>query len=1492
MKGNFFTNRPIFSIALAAVILLLGVLGYRGLDVEQLPDVAPPVIEVSTEYPGASAEAVQRSVIIPIEEAVSGVDGIDQILSSATSSGGASIAITFKPGIDPDMATVLVKNCLGEVDGIMPEEVMQMGLHVEKEKRSYLRILSLESPDGRYDTDFITNFFDINISPRLQRIKGVGNIEMLGSVYAMRIWLDPRKMAIYDLEPSDIEEVLEAQNIEAAIGTLGQDSKNTFQYTMVYRGRLTNPEEFGNIVLRSEPKGGELRLRDVARCEVGRENYASNCWVNSHPGTVAIITQAHGSNAQEVNKEIDKLVEENNAKMPPGLVFKSLLNTNDFLDASMKDVYTTLFQAIILVVLVVLLFLQNFRATLIPALAIVVSLVGTFAFMYVAGFTLNLITLFALVLVIGTVVDDAIVVVEAVQGEFEAGVKDSYTATVNAMRKISKSVVFTTIVFMFVFIPISFVGGLAGTYYRQFGLTMAVAVAISTLNALSLSPALTLLLLRNENNKSKNRLFRAFNAAYDAVAAKYKGGLSLFMNHKWLVAAMPLLVLILVGVLRHAVPTSLIPDEDTGNVFVDINTPPGSTLEQTKKSVMRAASAVADIDEIENCASVAGWNILSGEGANTGALIIKLKHWNERSGAEHEIDAVVEKIEERMDSIKSANMFTFAMPTVIGYGFSNSIELYVQDYNSLSIAKLKEVTDHFAEALCECEEIDEAYTSYEVNYPQYEVSVNASICKRYGVEPSTVLGVLNGYIGSNYATQFNAFGRLYHVVMQADPELRADKDDLNNIIIVSDHSQFIPVTELVSLKKTSGVQSLNRYNMYSAINMEVAPADGYSTGDAIKAIERVAKTALPRGYGYEYSGTTIEEIKTTKDRTWLMLLIIVFTYLVLAALFESPLIPMAVLLSVPFGLMGCYLFALLFQIENNIYMQVGAIMLIGLLAKTAILLTEYASKRRKEGLDIKDAALQAAKERLRPVLMTVLTLVIGLLPLVFSQGALAVGSSSLAIGVIGGMIVGTASILFFVPLFYMVFQYLEEKFFAKPNQGKVVSSLLILTVGASFLTSCKSSASYQPETIAADSLLRKEYVDQAIEGADMKNWRQVFTDERLARLIEEGLANNSDLNVARQHLEGAMALLRQAKAEQLPSVDADAETEISFFKSSDTTEDEFKYTIGATVSWEADIFGKLKNARKAAAATVEEQEAYVQAVCTEVIATIATAYYQLAMFDAQIEDTRQIVDSWDESIQAQKALMSIGQATSDDVDQSEASKLEAEATLAELNMQLQQAENALCAVLGRPSGHIDRTDFNTLCESVPEFTGFSIQSLVKRPDIRQAEAALKSAFYSTNEARASLYPSLTLSGTLGWTNDIGEVVDPAGILTRALASLTAPIFNHGRLKAELRKAQAEQEEARIEFRQAILDAGNEVNDALASEQYARKAIQLNEQQVERLNRVVENSKLRMKYDEDFNYLQVLLARQSLLEARLALLNNRFLLMESSIQLYKALGGGN
>ena len=1503
MKSKFFIDRPIFSIALAVMMAIVGIVGYVNLPVEQFPDMAPPIVEVSADYPGASAEAVQKSVIVPIEQAINGANGVDYISSSSTSSGSAFIQVVFKNGVDPEMAVVMVKNKVAEVEGVLPQEVEKTGVHVETSQQTFLKVIALECPDNRFESDFISNFFDINIKPRLQRIKGVGKVNVLGNTFAMRIWLDPRRMANYDLVPQDIEEILEAQNIEAAIGTLGENSNHTFQYTLVYRGRLLTEEEFGNIVIKSMPHGEELRLRDVARCELGSESYASDSWINGHNGTVAFITQMAGSNAQQVNLEIDKLMEQVRPQLPPGVEFKVLFDSNEFLNASMAEVYKTLVEAILLVVLVVLLFLQNRRATLIPAFAIIVSLLSTFAFMYLVGFSLNLITLFALVLVIGTVVDDAIVVVEAVQSEFEKGVHNPYQATINAMGNIGTAVVTTTVVFMCVFIPASFSGGLSGTYYKEFGLTMAAAVVFSTLNALTLSPALCALLLRDGNEeKSKDRLSAfghrlssAFNASVAVLTEKYQKGLSTFTRHRMLAVSLVLVPLVLLVWLQKVTPTGLIPDEDTGIMMVDITTPPGSTLEQTKKTVHKVAEAVKDIEEVETSASIVGWNILSGDGANMGMMIMKLKPWDERSGSEHRIDNVLEKIEDRLRPIKTGSMFAYALPTVTGYGFTDGIELYVQDFEGGSVTELKEVTDRFAKALGEREEIGEVYNSYEVNYPQFTVSVNAAICKRYGVEPSTVLKILNGYIGGDYASQFNAFGKLYYVILQADPEFRSDRDDLNKILIHTDRGDYIPITELTTFKKSYGVESLGRFNLFSSINMEISPEEGYSTGDVIQAVTEVASKSLPQGYGFDFTGTTREEISATANMIWIFLLVLVFIYLVLCSLYESMLIPMAVLLSVPFGIAGSFIVVYLIGLENNIYMQVGIIMLIGLLAKTAILLTEYASARRREGMTIRAAALEAAKVRLRPILMTAMTLIIGLLPLAFATGAGSVGNISLGICVIAGMTIGTLALLFFVPVFFIIFQYLEERYMPKRLFRKRVIPLI---VSLFVLTSCGTYSNYQrQDSIMNDSIVRSDLAQAeptllTSQASYSQGWRQLFTEPRLVALIEEGLAHNSDLNIAKLHVDAAKAALRNAKGELFPSLELGANGETSRFKNSgNDPQTESKYNVRAEASWEVDIFGKLQNARKAAAANVEEKAAYVQAVQVELIATIATSYYQLEMYDAQINDTWDIINSWEESVRAQKALMAVGEATSDEVSQAEASKLEAEETFEDLQLLMIQTENALCALLGRYSGHIERGDFLTSCEQMPPIPQMNIQALASRPDIRQAEAALKKAFYLTNEARAALYPSLNLSGIIGWTNDADEVVSPSGLLMKALGSLVQPIFANGKLRAAVKQAKAEQEEAKIAFHQAILEAGQEVNDILASRQYAQRAIMHNSQQVEKLTDVLDATEKRMRYDSEVNYLQVLLARQSLLEARLSLLSHRYGLLESTIQLYKALGGG-
>ena len=1508
MISRFFISRPIFACALSVLVLLAGIVGYVNLPVEQFPDVAPPVVTISTEYTGASAEAVMKSVITPLEEAVNGVEGMEYITSSSTSSGMATINVTFRPGTDPDLAQIRVKNRVEEAKGYLPVEVLNLGVQVEKEEQGILRIIALECPDNRYDNAFITNYFNINVQPRLQRINGVGNIQMMGNVYGMRIWMDPKKMAQYQLNPEDIINALEGQNVEAAIGTLGEDSKGTYQYTLVYRGRLESLQEFEDIVLRTDGFN-DLHLSDVARVELGTVTYACDSWVNSHNGTIAIITPATGANAQRVNHEIDRLMDDLKPKLPAGLEFRVLLDTNDFLDASMNAVYKTLSEALLLVILVVLLFLQNWRATIIPSVSIIVSLVGTFAFMYMVGFTLNLITLFALVLVIGTVVDDAIVVVEAVQEKLEDPTTTAKKATHQAMHNISTAIITTTIVFMCVFIPAAFMGGLSGVYYRQFGLTMAVAVAISTFCALTLCPALCALLMKPRSLEAELqtaswsvRFRQAYNKAFNALLSKYSRALGWFMRRRWLVGSLTVVSIVLLAWMLYSTPTGLVPDEDTGIIFVDITTPSGSTLAQTKKTVHEMSKVLENDPDMRGVGSVAGWNILGGDAPNTGLVMGRLKHWDDRQDDGHDIFSIYDRIEGATHQVKSGSMFVFLLPTVFGYSYSNSVELYVEDYGGGSVTKLKGVADDFMKALEDRPEIEEAYSPYEVNYPQYTITVNASLCKRYGIEPASVLSVLNGYIGSNYASQFNSFGKLYHVMLQADPGLRMNKDDLNNIYVVTEKGGYTPITELITLKKSYGLQSLNRFNLFLGINVELTPAEGYTSGDVINAVSEVSAATLPQGYGYEYTGTAREEASSSSSTAWVFAISLLLVFIVLCCLYESLLIPMAVMFSVPSGLVGSFLLINLAELENNIYMQVGIIMLIGLLAKTAILITEYACERRREGMTIVEAAFDAAKARLRPILMTALTLVVGLMPMIFERGAGAMGNVTLGLCVVGGMLVGTLALLLFVPVFFIFFQTLEERLrvgdgtsgmMLKPHSG---ATTLIVLAAVCMLSGCKTYSSYHSDSTAND-VLKEQLSAVGVSTADSvagdlpADWREAFTEPRLVALIDEALLHNSDLQTAHLQVQAAKAGLRSAKGELFPAVGLTASKSNSRFKNDEFTATSSGYNLGAEASWEIDAFGRMRNAKRAAAATVEEQMAYEQAVRTELIATVATAYYQLEMYDAQIADTRSIISSWEESIATQRILLEVGEATSDDVDQSEAAKLEAESTLEELLLQLRQAENALCATLGRPCQHIERDSLSNSCLAIDSVPSISILALARRPDIRQAEAVLKAAFYATNEARAALYPSLSLSGSIGWTNDVGEIVSPAGLLMNALGSLTQPLFAGGRLRAEVQRAKAEQEAAKVTFRQTVLEAGREVNDIMATEQYARRAISLSEQQVKKLSHIADASKLRMQYDEDVNYLQVLLARQALLEARLQLLAHRYEMIDAHIQLYKALGGG-
>lgn len=1043
MKLRTFIDRPILACVISVLILMLGLISLFNLPMEQYPDIAPPTVMVSTSYTGANAETVQKSVIVPLEEAINGVENMTYMTSTSTNNGSGSITVYFKQGTDPDMATINTKNRVSEAEGLLPAEVTKVGVTVEKRQNSTLKILTLYSPDNSYDQTFINNYFKINIEPRLSRITGVGNVNVMGGDYAMRIWLNPRVMAQYSLVPDDVISALGDQNVEAATGTLGEDSENTYQYTLKYRGRYETSEEFGNIVIKSLANGEVLRLKDIAKVELGAQSYAYNSEINGHPGATCMISQTAGSNANEIIQEIDKLTEEISKELPKGLVLSDLMSTKDFLDASIHEVVKTLIEAILLVILVVYVFLQSVRSTIIPAVSIIVSLIGTFAFLYLAGFSLNLLTLFALVLVIGTVVDDAIVVVEAVQAKFDEGERSPYKATTGAMDGIAAAIVTTSLVFMAVFIPSSFMGGTSGTFYMQFGLTMAVAVGISAINALTLSPALCALIMTphidtttGQKLSFSTRFHHAFEASFNRLILRYKNGVKWFFRRKWVVGTALVASMALLAVLMKTTKTGLVPDEDMGCIFMNVTTPPGSSLSQTIKAMSEVENSIKDIPQIMSYSNVSGYSMMGGQAPSGGMLIIRLKPWEERPEKKDEINAVIAEIYKRTANIKSAKLFVFAQPTIMGYGMGSGFELYVQDRAGGDINTLQKYTTDFIAALNQRPEIQMAYTSFDTKFPQYTVEVDAARCQRAGITTTDVLSVLSGFIGGNYSSNLNRFSKLYRVMVQADKVYRLDKDALNNMFVRTSSGEMAPIGQFVTLTKVYGTETLTRFNLYNSIQVNGLPADGYSTGEAIAAIEEVAKQTLPVGYGYEFGGITREEAGSGSNTIIIFAICIIFVFLILCALYESIFVPLAVMLSVPFGLMGSFLFAKMWGLENNIYMQTGLIMLIGLLAKTAILLTEYASARRRQGMTIAQAAVSAAGVRLRPILMTALTMIIGLLPLVFASGAGANGNISLGVGTVGGMIVGTLALLFVVPTLFIVFQTLQEKLMPARKRDK------------------------------------------------------------------------------------------------------------------------------------------------------------------------------------------------------------------------------------------------------------------------------------------------------------------------------------------------------------------------------------------------------------------------------------------------------------------------
>ena len=1033
MTFTTFIKRPVLSTVISILIVILGFIGLATLPIEQYPDIAPPTVVVFTSYPGADAETVKNSVLVPLEESINGVEGMDYMSSSA-SSGSASISILFRQGMNPDMCAVNVQNRVQQAQSLLPAEVTRIGVTVMKRQTSQVMMFTLTSEDGRYDDEFLTNYNNINVIPAIKRIQGVGDVNSPGvKSYSMRIWLKPELMKQYGLVPSDVSAALAEQNIEAAPGSFGEQSKVAYEYVMRYKGRLKTAEEFGNIIISNSTNGQTLHLRDVAEVELGGAQYSVSMKNNNQPSVMGMVQQIAGSNANEIAKNVKQVLEEQSKSFPPGMIYRVNYDVTEFLYASIEEVVKTLFITLLLVFFVVYIFLQDFRSTLIPMIAVPVSLIGTFFFLKVFGFSINLLTLSALLLAIAIVVDDAIVVVEAVHAKLDMGYKSALTASIDAMNEISSAIISITLVMASVFIPVSFIGGTSGTFYREFGITMAVSIFISALNALTLSPALCAIFLKPKNEDGSerkmgflDRMHTSFNTSYNKILGKYRNSVTK-ITHRPIIA----IIAVVVGIVAliatmSTTKTGLVPDEDTGTLFCVVSMPPATSVERTREVIDHVDAMLASNTAIQSREQIQGFNFIAGQGSDQATFVIKLKPFTERGITEGSM-AVLGMIYKQAAEIKDAQILAFSPPMIPGFSANSGISLVMQDRTGGDLNKFFEITKNYLEELNKRPEIQTAQTSYNPNYPQYMIDVDVAKCKQSGISPSSVLSTLQGYYGGLYASNFNAYGKLFRVIIQGDVQSRMRPEGLSNIYLRTP-AGMAPVTEYCTIKRVYGPSNINRFNMFTSINATATVADGYSTGEAIKAVAEVAKDNLPEGYYYEFSGLTRSESESSNSTMLIFLLCIMFVYLILSAQYESYLLPLAVILSIPFGLAGAFFFTEITGHSNDIYMQISLIMLIGLLAKNAILIVQFSLERRETGMAISWSGILGAAARLRPILMTSLAMIIGLLPMLWPFGVGAHGNNTLGYSAIGGMLIGTLCQIFVVPALFVIFQSLQEKF--------------------------------------------------------------------------------------------------------------------------------------------------------------------------------------------------------------------------------------------------------------------------------------------------------------------------------------------------------------------------------------------------------------------------------------------------------------------------------
>ncbi|MFD1771852.1 efflux RND transporter permease subunit [Sphingobacterium suaedae] len=1514
-----YIRRPILSLVISIFITLLGVLALFTLPITQFPDIVPPSVVVTANYTGANAEVSTNAVAIPLEKAINGVAGMTSMNTVTTNNGTTLIQVAFKVGVDPDIAAVNVQNRVTTVLDELPEEVIRAGVTTEKEVNSMLMYLNIYTSDQTADERFIYNFTDINILKELKRIEGVGFAQIMGMRdYAMRVWLKPDRLAAYDISTDEVIESLRRQNIEAAPGQTGISSDKTVnmqQYVLRYPGKFSEPDEYANVPIRANADGAIIRIRDIADVEFGSLDYEMVSKTDGRPSASIMLKQLPGSNAQDVIQRVkDRMEELKGATFPPGMTYTMGYDVSRFLDASISSVVKTLLEAFILVFLVVFIFLQDFRATIIPILAVPVCLVGALFFMQMLGFSINLLTLFALVLAIGIVVDNGIVVVEAVFAKMEEEHLPPMEATLAAMKEVGAAVIAITLVMSAVFIPVAFLSGPVGVFYRQFSLTLASAIVISGINALTLTPALCALILRSPHDKKESnswlaKFFKKFNAAYDKTAGRYRNLLVKIAGRRLVTIGLLAVFFISTWGASTILPSGFIPTEDQGMIYVSVTTPPGATVDRTERALDEVDEIARGLESVETVSTLAGYSILTEvSGASYGMGMINLKSWTDRSKT---VDDIINNLREKTAHIADAEIEFFPPPTVPGFGNAAGFEMRLLDRSgNEDLGKTAEVLEKFLADLTASEAIESASSGFDVSFPQYMLEIDYDMAAKKGVSVENAMNTLQTLMGSFYATNFIRFGQMYKVMVQADPHYRQRPEDVLNLFVKTNNGEMIPYSSFISMKRIYGPEQITRYNMFTSAMINGQPAPGYSTGQAIETVQKLAEQ-LPKGYSIEWSGMTREQVISGNQAMYIFALCLVFVYLLLSAQYESFLLPLPVILCLPAGIFGSFLFLKIFGLENNIYAQVALVMLIGLLGKNAILIVEYAVLKQKQGMGVVQAAIEGAYARLRPILMTSFAFVAGLIPLMLATGAGAIGNRTIGTASVGGMVIGTILGVLVIPGLFILFSKKQRK------QKKRIAEMVTALVLVGFITSCNvpkklSEQTHRslPETFHKDTIVANDTASIANQP-----WRDVFVDPYLSNLIDSALLYNYDLQQAIKRIEIAQASFKQRKAALLPSLDAAAEAGLrkyGFYTESgignydsnfsDNLKDDEKipepavpdYFVGVRASWELDLWGKIKNQKNAAFQSLLAENEARRLVETEIVTNIASAYYELLSLDAKIRVFDNNIRLNERALEITELQKEAGRSSELGVRQFRAFLANSKAEREKVKQEITILEHHINYLVGRFHVPVERTEESfgqkRLFDKLDVGTPF--QMLAQRPDIREASFLLTSAIHDVKASKAAFLPTVVLSPYIGLqTFSFNKLVDFDKSLTYGLlGGLTAPLFNQRQLKSQYETYKATYGLNFLEYEKRVLTAYNEVSNAVKTQEHIQNREVHILEQVQALKGAVEAAN-ELFIAGRVSYLDIITAQKDAVAAEIDEVEIQKEELLNEIVIYKALGGG-